>query len=86
MKSKAANHARAEQIRKRAGCGACTDVSRRVKTVRLIPHTSCEMEPTRESTTRASTARMKSRSGGRSARDCRFGITWSSQGTFCDKT
>jgi hypothetical protein len=40
MKSKAANHARAEQIRKRAGCGACTDVSRRVKTVRLIPHTS----------------------------------------------
>jgi hypothetical protein len=63
MNSRTANHSWGEQIRKPAGSRACTDVSRWVKSVLIVPRTSCETEPDRELTTGETTARLKSRSG-----------------------
>jgi hypothetical protein len=63
MNSRTANHSWGEQIRKPAESRAYTDVSRWVKSVLLVPRTSCETEPARELTTGETTARLKSRSG-----------------------
>jgi hypothetical protein len=63
MNSKAANYPRAEQIRKTEGRLDCADALRWVRRLRLVRHTSRETEASSELTSRATTARAKSRSG-----------------------
>jgi hypothetical protein len=57
----AGSHARGQRTRKTARSRARSGVPTQVEAVRLVPHTSCEMEPTRELPT--TTARKKLRAG-----------------------
>jgi hypothetical protein len=61
VNSDAANYVRGRQTRKAGRNRACSGVATRVKTVRLEPHESCEMELTREFPTTAATLRFDSR-------------------------